>query len=61
VGKKGFAPFERHFIDVLNGKTGAQPSGAHNLGTMALSLASYESAATGRLIRMKDWREGGHG
>jgi len=61
VVQQSVVAFERHFIDVLNGKTGAQPSGAHNLGTMALSLASYESAATGRLIRLKDWREGGHG
>ncbi|MBN9346416.1 MAG: hypothetical protein J0I48_09470, partial [Devosia sp.] len=59
VVQRSVAAFNRHFIDVLNGKAEAQPSGAHNLGTMALALASYESAASGSVIRMKDWRESG--
>ena len=59
VVQRSVAAFNRHFVDVLNGKAEVQPSGAHNLGTMALALASYDSAASGSVIRMKDWREHG--
>lgn len=49
--------FERHFIEVLNDRAEAQPSGAHNLGTVALALAAYESAAENRTIDMRTWSE----
>lgn len=61
VVQESVVAFERHFVDVLNGRAEAQPSGAHNLGTMALALASYESAAAGSVIRIEEWREAGHG
>ncbi|HET6156722.1 MAG TPA: Gfo/Idh/MocA family oxidoreductase [Dongiaceae bacterium] len=49
--------FERHFIDVLDGKSAPMPSGAHNLKTLALALAAYEAAEQGAIIDMKSWRE----
>jgi predicted dehydrogenase len=49
--------FERHVVDVLDDKAEPQPSGAHNLKTLAMSLAAYEAAATDRLIDLRTWRE----
>jgi predicted dehydrogenase len=37
--------FEQHVLDVLHGRAEPQPSGADNLKTLALALASYEDAA----------------
>ncbi len=51
--------FQRHVIAALHGEISPQPSGADNLKTLALALASYESAALGRTIDMKLWHEGG--
>ena len=42
--------FQAHVVDVLDGKAVPQPSGADNLRTLALCLAAYESAETGRRI-----------
>jgi predicted dehydrogenase len=49
--------FQRHAIDAFNGSAPPQPSGADNLKTLALALASYKSAELGTVIVMKDWRE----
>lgn len=49
--------FQSHVIDVLNGKTQPQPSGADNLNTLALTLASYDAMQDGRLIDVAKWRE----
>lgn len=46
------AAFERHVVDVLRGAAEPQPSGAHNLGTLALALAAYRSAARGETVEM---------
>jgi len=42
--------FERHVVDVLEGRAEPQPSGAHNLETLAMVLASYRSAETGETV-----------
>jgi predicted dehydrogenase len=44
------AAFERHVVEVLRGRAEPQPSGAHNLATLAMALAAYRSAETGRTI-----------
>jgi predicted dehydrogenase len=49
--------FERHVIDVLDGKAEPQPSGSHNLRTLAMSLAAYEAAATDKVIDLRTWKE----
>lgn len=49
--------FQRHVVDVLHGRAEPQPSGADNLKTLALALASYEAAETGQSIAMRDWQE----
>lgn len=49
--------FERHVLDVLDGKAEPQPSGAHNLKTLAMSLAAYEAAATDTVIDLRTWKE----
>ena len=50
VVQDSVAAFERHVVDVLDGRAEPQPSGAHNLGTLAIALAAYESAETGRTV-----------
>lgn len=49
--------FQRHVVDVLDGKTAPQPSGAHNLKTLAMALAAYESAANDAVIDLRRWKE----
>ncbi len=49
--------FERHVLDVLDRKAEPQPSGAHNLKTLAMSLAAYEAAATDEVIDLRTWKE----
>ena len=39
------AAFEAHVVDVLDGRAEPQPSGRHNLETLAITLACYRSAA----------------
>lgn len=47
--------FQRHAVEVMNGTTHPQPSGADNLRTMALALAAYDAAEQGQTIHMADW------
>lgn len=49
--------FEQHVVDVLDGKADPQPSGAHNLRTLAMALAAYEAAANDTVIDLRRWRE----
>lgn len=42
--------FQAHVVDVLAGRAAPQPSGAHNLETLAMALAAYRSAETGESI-----------
>lgn len=46
------AAFEAHVVEVLRGEVEPQPSGAHNLETLALTLAAYRSAARGETVDM---------
>jgi predicted dehydrogenase len=39
------AAFEAHVVDVLDGRAEPQPSGRHNLETLAITLACYRAAA----------------
>jgi predicted dehydrogenase len=43
--------FERHVLAVLRGEAAPQPSGADNLRTLALCLAAYDSAETGKRVQ----------
>ncbi len=45
---------QRHWIDCLENGTTPQPSGADNLKTLGLVLASYESAKERRFVSMAD-------
>lgn len=49
--------FEGHVVDILDGLALPQPSGEHNLGSLAMALAAYEAAATGSVIDLRDWKE----
>lgn len=49
--------FQAHVVDVLNGRAQPQPSGADNLNTLAVTLASYQAMADGRLIDIPSWQE----
>lgn len=40
--------FQAHVLEVLAGRAEPQPSGAHNLGTLAVTLAAIRSARTGQ-------------
>lgn len=51
------AAFQAHVLDVLAGRATPQPSGADNLHTLDLALASYASAVSGLRIDMADWRK----
>ncbi len=51
--------FEAHVVEVLRGTAEPQPSGAHNLDTLALALAAYRSAATGQSVDMAAFIAGG--
>jgi predicted dehydrogenase len=44
--------FQRHVVDVLEGRATPAPSGAHNRETLALALAAYESASQNRVISL---------
>jgi predicted dehydrogenase len=41
-----------HVVDILDGKCEPQPSGAHNLQTLALTLAAIESSRTGQAVSL---------
>ena len=53
--------FQTHALDVLAGRSDPQPSGAHNLETLTLTLAAIRSARTGQAIDITTFRaaEGG--
>lgn len=42
--------FQAHAVNVFRGIAEPQPSGAHNLETLAMALAAYRSAATGHTV-----------
>ncbi|MGD0913525.1 MAG: Gfo/Idh/MocA family oxidoreductase [Terracidiphilus sp.] len=44
--------FQRHVIEVLEGRASAQPSGVHNRDTLALAFAAYQSAETNASIKI---------
>ncbi len=46
------AAFQGHVAEVLEGRAEPQPSGAHNLQTLALTLAAIRSAARGEVVDM---------
>jgi len=50
--------FQTHVAGLLNGRGAPGPSGADNLKTLALALASYDSARRGKTIDMTTWKEG---
>ncbi len=53
------AAFERHVVAVLDGRAEPQPSGRHNLGTLAITLAAIRSARSGETVRIADFVAGG--
>lgn len=53
------AAFERHVVAVLDGRAEPQPSGRHNLGTLAVTLAAIRSARRGETVRIADFVAGG--
>jgi predicted dehydrogenase len=50
VVQDSVAAFERHVVEVLRDGAEPRPSGAHNLGTLAMALAAYRSAETGETV-----------
>ncbi len=53
------AAFEAHVVDVLAGRAAPQPSGRHNLETLAITLAAYRSAARDEVVTLADFIAGG--
>ena len=49
--------FQRHAVAVLEGRAEPQPSGAHNVKTLAMALAAYEAAAANTVIDLDRWKE----
>jgi D-apiose dehydrogenase len=49
------AAFTAHVADVLGGRADPQPSGAHNLRTLALTLAARSAARRGETVDMDDY------
>jgi predicted dehydrogenase len=52
LAQDSVAAFEAHVAQVLAGRADPQPSGAHNLDTLALALAAYRSADRGETVDM---------
>ena len=48
--------FQSHVLDALAGRAAPQPSGAHNLGTLAVTLAAIDAARTGTTVAPRDTR-----
>ena len=46
--------FQSHVLDTLAGRAEPQPSGAHNLGTLAVTLAAIEAARAGTTVAPED-------
>ncbi len=53
------AAFEAHVVEVLRGAAEPQPSGRHNLVTLAMALAAYRSAARGEVVDLPGFVTGG--
>ncbi len=53
------AAFQAHVVEVLRGRSEPQPSGRHNLDTLALALAAYRSAARSETVDMAEFVAGG--
>ncbi|HET9068321.1 MAG TPA: Gfo/Idh/MocA family oxidoreductase [Amaricoccus sp.] len=53
------AAFEAHVVDVLDGAAEPQPSGRHNLETLAMTLACYRSAARRETVDLAAFIAGG--
>jgi predicted dehydrogenase len=53
------AAFERHVVAVLNGAAEPQPSGRHNLGTLAVTLAARRAARRGEVVDIGRFIAGG--
>jgi D-apiose dehydrogenase len=51
--------FEAHVVDVLAGRAEPQPSGRHNLDTLALALAAYRAAARHGTVDLAAFVAGG--
>lgn len=51
--------FQAQVPDAIDGRADAQPSGAHNLQTLALTLAAYRSAERGDTVDMAAFVAGG--
>ncbi len=45
--------FQAHVVAVLEGRAEAAPSGAHNLGTLGLTLAAIRAGRTGQTVVME--------
>ena len=54
--QESVAAFQSHVLDALAGRAEPQPSGAHNLGTLAVTLAAIEAARTGTNVSPEDTR-----
>jgi predicted dehydrogenase len=46
--------FQSHVLEALAGRAAPQPSGAHNLATLALGLAAIEAARSGTTVRPEE-------
>lgn len=54
--QESVAAFQTHVLEVLAGRAEPQPSGAHNLGTLAVTLAAIEAARHGTTVTPQDTR-----
>lgn len=52
--QESVSAFDSHVLDVLDRKAEPQPSGSHNLQTLALTLAAIDSARQGEVISLSD-------
>jgi predicted dehydrogenase len=50
---------QAHALEVMAGRAAPQPSGAHNLGTLAVTLAAIRAAETGQTVELATFSEGG--
>jgi len=57
--QESVAAFEAHAVDVLRGTAEPQPSGRHNLGTLAMALAAYRSASRDEIVDLDRFAAGG--
>lgn len=57
--QESVAALQAHAIEVMEGRVAPQPSGAHNLDTLAVTLAAIRSAETGRTMGLAEFRARG--